>query len=96
MQQRARWPRYCGSAAWPPRCLHDPDDPAAERQVAAWALGLLAGNIDQVIEDMDTRAAALPSDRRSGLKTAVGYRPATATTCATTTHWNKAGRSPPA
>ncbi|WP_127938333.1 hypothetical protein [Nonomuraea polychroma] len=34
---------YCWRAA---RCLHAPDDPAAEQQMAAWVLGLLAGNID--------------------------------------------------
>jgi hypothetical protein len=59
---------YCWRGA---RCLHDPDDLAPEQQVAAWALGLLAGNIDQVIEDMNTWAAAMPTDRRSGLETAV-------------------------
>jgi hypothetical protein len=31
---------YCWRAA---RCLHAPGDPAAEQQVAGWALGLLAG-----------------------------------------------------
>ncbi|KAB2348590.1 hypothetical protein [Actinomadura rudentiformis] len=40
------------------RCLHDPD---AEQQAAAWILGLLAGNLNQVTGDMTTRAAALPA-----------------------------------
>lgn len=61
---------YCWRGA---RCLHAADDPAAEERVAGWALGLLAGNTDQVIADMTTRAAALPTDRRGGLETAVRY-----------------------
>ncbi|WP_433191215.1 ISKra4 family transposase [Actinoallomurus sp. CA-150999] len=61
---------YCWRAA---RNLHTADDPAAEQRVAAWALGLLAGNTDQVIDDMTTQAAALPADRREGLQAAIGY-----------------------
>ncbi|MFF5212661.1 hypothetical protein [Streptosporangium sp. NPDC000396] len=61
---------YCWRGA---RCLHAADDPAAEQCVAAWALGLLAGNIDQVIDDMNDRAAAVPTDRRGGLETTVRY-----------------------
>ncbi|MGP4030064.1 hypothetical protein [Actinomadura sp. 3N407] len=55
------------------RCLHTADDPAAEQQVAAWALGLLSGDLDQVTRDMNARAAALPAGRRAVLETAVGY-----------------------
>lgn len=61
---------YCWRAA---RCVHDADDPAAEQQVAAWALGLLAGHTDQVIDDMTTRAAALPADQRSRLQATIRY-----------------------
>ncbi|GAA2610185.1 hypothetical protein SMC26_44510 [Actinomadura fulvescens] len=61
---------YCWRAA---RCLHTADDPDAEQQVAAWVLGLLAGNLTQVIDDMTTRAAAVPADRRAGLDAAAGY-----------------------
>ncbi|MGV9775742.1 hypothetical protein [Streptosporangium sp. NPDC003464] len=38
---------YCRRGA---RCLHAADDPAAEQCVAAGALGLPAGNSDQVID----------------------------------------------
>ncbi|MFI7705388.1 hypothetical protein [Nonomuraea sp. NPDC049480] len=55
------------------RCPHAADDPAAEERVAAWALGLLAGNTDQVIGEVKTQAAALPADRRGGLNTCVRY-----------------------
>ncbi|WP_231509751.1 hypothetical protein [Streptosporangium roseum] len=61
---------YCWRGA---RRLHAADHPAAEERVAAWALGLLAGNTDQVVDDMAARAAALPADRRGGLKAAVRY-----------------------
>ncbi|GAA1583701.1 hypothetical protein GCM10009678_77920 [Actinomadura kijaniata] len=45
--------------------------PTAQQHVAAWALSLLAGNIDQFIGDMTTRAATLPTHHRDGLKAAV-------------------------
>jgi CheY-like chemotaxis protein len=61
---------YCWRGA---RCLHTADDPAAEERVAVWALGLLAGNTDQVIDDMKSQAAAIPADRRGGLETAARY-----------------------
>lgn len=61
---------YCWRGA---RCLHTADDPAAEQRVAAWALGLLAGNTGQVIDDMKTQAATLPADRRDGLTAAIRY-----------------------
>ncbi|TDD61831.1 hypothetical protein [Actinomadura rubrisoli] len=61
---------YCRRAA---RCLHTTDDPGAEHRVAAWALGLLAGNTDQVITDMNTQAVTAPTDRRGGLKAAARY-----------------------
>jgi hypothetical protein len=55
------------------RCLHDPDDPTAEQHVAAWALGLLAGNTDQVITTLNSHTTALPADRRGGLNAALRY-----------------------
>lgn len=61
---------YCWRGA---RCLHTADDPAAEQRVAVWALGLLAGDIDQVIDDMAIQAAGLPVGRRDGLEIATGY-----------------------
>lgn len=45
------------------RCLHAADDPAAEQRVAGWALGLLAGRINDVIADLKAQAACLPADR---------------------------------
>jgi hypothetical protein len=54
---------YCWRGA---RCLHTADDPAAEQRVAAWALSLLAGNIDQVIGDMTTQAATFPPTAATG------------------------------
>ncbi|KAB2350139.1 hypothetical protein [Actinomadura rudentiformis] len=59
---------YCWRGA---RCLHTADDPDAERQVAAWALGLLAGNTNR--SSPRTRAAAVPNDQRGGLEAAVRY-----------------------
>ncbi|MGR6919219.1 hypothetical protein ACU635_33660 [[Actinomadura] parvosata] len=53
------------------RCLHAAEDPAGEEQLASWALGLLAGRPDQVIDDMKAQAAGLPTDQRDGLKTAI-------------------------
>ncbi|MFD0857260.1 hypothetical protein ACFQ07_33965 [Actinomadura adrarensis] len=61
---------YCWRGA---RCLHAADDPAAEERVASWALGLLAGNTDQVISDMKTRAPLYPPTG------ATGWRPPSAT-----------------
>lgn len=55
------------------RCLHTPDDPAAEERVAAWALALLAGRLDQVIDDLEAQAAGLPTGQRDGLNAAVRY-----------------------
>jgi hypothetical protein len=55
------------------RCLHTAEDPAAEERVASWALGLLAGYLDQVIDDVRAQAAGLPTDQRDGLKTAIRY-----------------------
>jgi hypothetical protein len=58
------------TAAW---SVHAPADPAAEDRVAAWALALLAGQVDQVIADLKHHADALPGDRRNGIEATVGY-----------------------
>src|SRR5690348_836550 len=53
--------------------LHRPADPAAEDWVATHALALLAGHTRQVITDLDTQAAHLPTDRRNGIDTCIRY-----------------------
>lgn len=83
---------YCWLGA---RCLHAPDDPDAEQQVAAWVLGLLACDLDQVTGDMTTRAAELPVDRRARLNAPPVTCPATARFCPRTRLWPRDGRSPP-
>jgi len=58
------------AAAW---SLHAAADPAAEDRVATWALALLAGQVHQVLADLQHHADALPDDRRNGIETAIGY-----------------------
>lgn len=58
------------AGAW---CLHRPADPAAEDWVATHALALLAGHTRQVITDLDTQAAHLPTGRRDGIDTCIRY-----------------------
>lgn len=58
------------TAAW---SVHTPADPAAEDRVATWALALLAGQVHQVIADLEHHADALPEHRRQGIDAAVGY-----------------------
>jgi hypothetical protein len=58
--------------AWA-RCLHTADDPAAEEHVATWALGLLAGHLEEVMDDLTAQAALLPADQRDGLEAAARH-----------------------
>ncbi|MFA1545315.1 MULTISPECIES: ISKra4 family transposase [Actinomadura] len=58
------------AAAWN---LHAPTDPAAEDRVATWALALLAGQVHQVITDLEHHADTLSAHRRHGIDTAIGY-----------------------
>ncbi|GAT68906.1 hypothetical protein PS9374_04571 [Planomonospora sphaerica] len=63
---------YLWKAAW---CLHAGGDPAAEDWVAAHALSVLAGRVEDAAAALDAQstAAGLARERRGGVDAAVGY-----------------------
>jgi hypothetical protein len=63
---------YLWKAAW---CLHAAGDPAVEDWVAAQALAVLAGHVDQVAVALDAQAGAagLAGERRGGIDACVRY-----------------------
>jgi hypothetical protein len=55
------------------RCLHTADDPAAEDQVAAWTLALLAGNLHDVLTELEHQTTAVRTRPHDGLTAALRY-----------------------
>jgi hypothetical protein len=55
------------------RCLHAPDDSAAESWVAGHALALLNGNLLQTLAALRDQADRLPGHSRDGIDAAVRY-----------------------